>query len=87
MNKKKTSSETVGLVKDPVFKKTVEDLTEAIIENLEELMQEDLEPFEAYANHIRHQVHHNLHQFRERFTSGYQTLLEEMDQNYPEKEK
>jgi len=78
MNKKKTSSETGAMVKDPIFKRTVEDLTEAIIENLEELMQEDLEPYEAYANHIRHQVHHNLDQFRERFTSGYQALLDEM---------
>lgn len=68
------------------FQRSVSDLTEAFVEDMEEMMLKDLEPYEAYANHIRHQVCGNLEQFRSRFTRGYQALLNEMKEIESDKE-
>lgn len=62
------------------FEKSVEDLTSAIVEDLEADYQSELEPFEAYANRIRHQVHENLETFKDRFLHGYDVLIEEINQ-------
>lgn len=62
------------------FEKSVEDLTTAIVEDLEADYQSELEPFEAYANRIRHQVHENLEKFKDRFMHGYDVLIAEINE-------
>ena len=74
----KRSSRLTTAEADVEFQKSVKDLTEAIVEDLEAGYQSELEPFEAYANRIRHQVHENLEQFRDRFLQGYDVLIEEI---------
>ena len=63
---------------DVEFKKSVDALTEVIIEDLKEEYHNDLEPFDAYAQRVRAQVHANMEDFRDRFLEGYEVLLQEL---------
>ena len=60
------------------FKKSVDELAEAIVEEEREAFHSDLEPFEAYAQRVKAQLHTDMNEFRERFTSGYEVLLNEI---------
>ncbi len=60
------------------LKTSVDELTEAIVEDITEGYKNDLEPVEIYANRIRQQVHEDLQSFRERFLKGYGALIEEL---------
>lgn len=79
MDRKKESRVSVAQA-EKEFEKSVEDLTSAIVEDLEAGYQSDLEPFEIYANRIRHQVHENLEAFKDRFLHGYDVLIDEIKQ-------
>ena len=78
MMKRNPSSDTEAYLNKSELQKYVEDLTDAFIENIEDGMLQELDPYDAYANHIRHQVYKNMMQFRERFSKGYQVLLNEI---------
>lgn len=68
------------------FRRNVFELTEAFVEDLEEEMLEDLEPYEVYASHVRHHVYNNIAQFHDRFAKGYQVLLREIKEIQSEEE-
>lgn len=67
------------------LKSSVDELTEAIVEDITEGYKNDLEPVEIYANRIRQQVHEDLRLFRERFLKGYEAIIEELidEENEP----
>lgn len=63
---------------DVEFKQSVDALTEVLIEELKGDYRTDLEPFDAYAQRVRAQVHANMQDFRDRFLEGYEVLLQEL---------
>lgn len=77
MAKKKKLNMTIAEA-DIEFKQSVDTLTEAIAEDLEQYPSE-LEPFDAYAQRVRAQVVSNVEDFRNRFLEGYSILLHEIE--------
>ena len=73
-NNKKISLATIELD----FKNSVDELAHAIVEEEREAFQSELEPFEAYAQRVKSQLHTDMNEFRERFTNGYEVLLNEI---------
>lgn len=69
---------------DVKLRKSVDELTEAIVEDLRDRYNSDLEPFEVYANRVRQQVCENLQDFRDRFLQGYSVLLDELEKQAPD---
>lgn len=76
---KKKGMETSEEDVDPLYTQAVNELTEAVVENLEEETKKTIEPFEAYAKRIRGKVHSNLNEFRTRFNRGYHVLIDELN--------
>ena len=69
----------VGIAEaDVEFKRSVDALTEVLVEELKEEYHTDLEPFDAYAQRVRAQVHANMEDFRDRVLEGYEVLLQEL---------
>lgn len=67
---------------DVDFEKSVDQLTDAILEDLKASYKSDLEPFEAYAARVRAQIHENMDDFRDRFLQGYEILIQEISKQY-----
>lgn len=86
MSKRKVLQKVMVAKTQIAFKKSIDELTEVIVENLREGYQSDLEPFEMYAHRIRRQVYENLEEFCDRFLQGYGVLLEELVNDYQEAE-
>ncbi|MFQ5730113.1 MAG: hypothetical protein ACE5GN_07110 [Waddliaceae bacterium] len=82
MDKKKTKASTEVAEADVEFATAVDELTDAIVEDLEESYDSELEPFEAYAQRVRAQIHSNMDEFRKRFLQGYEVLLKELSERY-----
>lgn len=70
---------------DVEFKQSVDQLTNAIVEDLQENYHNDMEPFEAYAQRVRAQIHENMDDFRSRFLQGYEVILNELALQYSSK--
>lgn len=56
-------------------------LGEVLLESLKEQEQNDLEVFELYTHVLRSKIHFRSQDFCERFTKGYQILLEELSKS------
>lgn len=67
------------------YSHAVEELAEAIVENLSQ-QTNALEPFEVYAQRMRAKVCSEAYHFRQRFNRGYRILLAELSQRNPSKE-
>lgn len=83
---KKTEKKSIKVAMEDIeFKKSVDDLANAITDDLEKSYQSDLEPLEAYVNKVRSQLHEDMDTFRNRFLNGYQILLEELEKEKKDK--
>lgn len=60
------------------FESVVDDLTEAVVEELRDEHVSALEPFEQYAHKVRGKMHADFKNFRTRFVKGYNALMEEL---------
>lgn len=79
MNSEEDKNKTLSAAEaDVEFKQSVDGLTDVILEDLKQDYHNDLEPFDAYAQRIRAQVHENMEDFRNRFLEGYEVLLQEI---------
>lgn len=67
---------------DAEFEKSIDEIADALLEGEEENYDSELEPFEAYANRMRTEIHENMEEFRDRFLKGYELLLKELAQQY-----
>lgn len=56
----------------------IQNLGEAIIEDLKESSDTDLESFDQYVQKVRSKMHDNTDVFLDRFAKGYQVLMEEL---------
>lgn len=63
---------------DVEFKEAIEELADAVVEELKEGYRSDLEPFEAYAQRMRQELHTNMEDFHDRFLKGYEVLIHEL---------
>jgi hypothetical protein len=86
MAKKNHTSKVNIAEADVKLRKSVDELTEAIVEDLRDRYHSDLEPFEIYANRVRQQVCDNLQDFRDRFLQGYSVLLDELEKESTDQE-
>lgn len=67
--------------------KALEELADAVVEDLKGGYQSDFEPFEAYAERVRADIHTSMGDFHKRFLQGYQVLLEELTKQYSSKDE
>ena len=65
-------------LKDEHDDEAINELADLVVTNIKEEYQNDLEPFEVYAQKIRSQLHSNIGEFRQRFIKGYLALMEEI---------
>lgn len=79
-NKKQKSMQIAQ--SDVDFEKSVDQLTDAILEDLKAGYKSELEPFEAYSARVRAQIHENMDDFRDRFLQGYEILIQEIAKQY-----
>lgn len=75
--KKKTKVQ-LALSPNSELEQSIENLADAVVENLKGEHLSEYEPFEAYANKVRMHIYDNIHEFRHRFVRGYEVLLEEV---------
>lgn len=76
--RKKTKTAELDHDDEQVFASVVDDLAEAVIEELKDEHVNALEPFEQYAYKIRGKIHKDFKTFRSRFAKGYNALIEEL---------
>lgn len=62
-------------------KEAIESLADAYLESVRDGYRSDLEPFEAYEQKVRSQIHRDADKFRERFQKGYHVLINEINKN------
>lgn len=86
MNSEEKNKPLSAAEADVEFKQSVDDLTDVILEDMKNDYHNDLEPFDAYAQRIRAQVHENMEDFRNRFLEGYEVLLQEIITHQTKKE-
>lgn len=72
---------------DENFASVIDELTEAMTEDLGNEKNETLEPFEQYAQKVRGRMHADFNAFRSRFVKGYNALLEEIVHEHDENRK
>lgn len=82
MDEEKTKVSGSVAEADVEFTEAVDEFAEAIVEDLKEGYHSDLEPFEAYAQRVRAEIHSNMDDFRNRFLQGYEVLLNELSMQY-----
>ncbi|CCB86963.1 MULTISPECIES: hypothetical protein [Parachlamydia] len=75
MRKRKNTSSGQAEMK---YEKTVEEVANAVADSMKDDYQNDLEPFELYAERIKAKIHSEMDDFRERLAKGYQVLLDEV---------
>ena len=75
---KKKPKIQLALLPNPELEQSIENLADAVVENLKGEHHSEYEPFEAYANKVRMHIYDNIHEFRHRFVRGYEVLLEEV---------
>lgn len=73
-------------ISDNDYEQSVEDLADAVIENLVEPEENALEPFEVYVQRMRIKVCSEAYHFKLRFSKGYQVLMSELSKKDPSKE-
>lgn len=59
----------------------VNELTDALIENLEEEYRSELEPFEQYSKRVRLHLFKQMEEFARKFIRGHQAIMEELEKN------
>jgi hypothetical protein len=55
---------------------SLKELTDLVMESLEESYRMDWEPFEIYAQKLKSHIHSNPASFHQRFAEGYEHLIE-----------
>lgn len=66
------------------YKKTLEEMADAVIGSLKPGYRSDLEPFEQYAEKVKAKMHTDMDDFRLRLAKGYKALLDEIQKNHSE---
>lgn len=75
---KKKEKASVDAKLEKNFASVIDELTEAMTEEVEREKIEALDPFEQYAQKVRGRMHADFNAFRSRFAKGYNALLEEL---------
>ncbi len=57
----------------------VNDLVDAIIENLEDEYRSEVEPFEQYSKRVRLHLFKQMSEFASKFLRGHQAIMEEIE--------
>lgn len=86
-SRKKKDKSSVMDSHTEAFDSIVDELAEAVMEELNEKHSNALEPFEQYAQNVRSKLHGDLDAFRSRFVRGYHSLLEELSQEHKQQVK
>lgn len=63
---------------DVDFNRSVNELIDAILQDMKEDYQSELEPFEHYAKRVRYEIYADVEKFRDRFVNGYITLIDQI---------
>lgn len=78
MKSRKKKEKTAVEESDVKIESVVDELAEAVVEDLHDNHADTLEPFEQYAHKVRGKIHSDFDAFRSRFVKGYQALIEEI---------
>lgn len=61
------------------------DFADLILETLKKKSSRSEEPFELYAQKVRKRIYKNIDSFRERFSKGYEVLVDSLSQELKKK--
>lgn len=68
------------------YEQAVEDLADAVVENLPDPEEIPLEPFEDYVQRMKLKVYSDASHFKVRFSKGYHVLMAELSKYNPSKQ-
>ncbi|MBA3816560.1 MAG: hypothetical protein H0X29_08595 [Parachlamydiaceae bacterium] len=78
MKNRKKNDITIDPEHEENYASMIEDLAEAVTEEIDHEKNEAIEPFEQYVLKVRGRMHTDIKAFRSRFAKGYSVLLDEL---------